>query len=624
MTTNATVLVVGVSNAEAELVRRIAHGSDAAIDFAAASSEADLRRALEGDPTLALVCCGPGGALDPAGVLSILRQCRPDLAFLAIPEGTPPDQTAESVLAALRPARRNNCLAALSPPGDEREECFRRAAAAARIGIWELDLQENEVRWLADASPCGSTAAGEFRTPYPRFLRMICSEDREVVDQHVQRCLRTGEPLNVEFRLRHLHRQGGWTRLQGGRQPGADGRPRYLVGVALDVTEHRRTLEQVRRQFQELAALRAMAAAIVSNLDLHVSLTIALDQLPGEMHVDAACVLLWNLRHEALEYAAGRGFGAGEPRGARLRLGQGLAGRAALHRIPMQVADLDDPSDAPIHHPLLASHAFTDALAVPLVANDRLLGVVELFSRSPIELTADQMEFLSALVGELAVAVEHLMLIGDLRRANEELVRAYDGIIQGWAKALDLRDTDTEDHTLRVTEMTVRLAEFMGISKEELVHIRRGALLHDIGKMGVPDAILFKEGKLSPEEWDEMRMHPFNAYKLLCGLEFLRPALDIVLCHHERWDGTGYPYGLQGEEIPMAARIFAVVDVWDALRSNRPYRKALPEDEVRRYIAEQSGKHFDPAVADAFLRLLAGDDEVQAQEEGASELRRAA
>lgn len=611
--------MVGVSAAEIERLRQTAQPAGAVASFLQPSNQADLHRALAGRQIAALVCKSVDGGLAPAELVQIVRQRRPDLPVLVVPDGAPPDQLARCIEAASKIA---DCSFPSLPAS--REECFRRAAAAARIGVWELDLEENTVRWIADASPCGSARATDLRTTYPRFLRMICAEDRDVVDQHVQKCLRTGEPLEVEFRMRHQYHKGGWTRLQGGSRPGPDGKPRYLAGVALDVTDHRRTLEQVRRQFQELAALRAIGAAIASNLDLHVSLSIALDQLPEELHVDAACILLWNPRLEVLEYASGRGFGSREPREARLRLGQGLAGRAALLRLPMQTSDLDDPGDSPLHHPLLAHHGFADALAVPLVANDRLLGVVELFHRSPIELTSEQMEFVNALVGELAVAIEHMMLIGDLRRANEELLRAYDGIIEGWAKALDLRDTDTEDHTLRVTEMTLRLAQYMGIPEEDLVHIRRGALLHDIGKMGVPDAILFKEGKLSPSERQTMEMHPFNGYKLLCGLEFLRPALDIVLCHHERWDGTGYPYGLQGEEIPLAARIFAVVDVWDALRSNRPYRKALPEQEVRRYIAAQSGTHFDPNVVDAFLRLLASDDEARNLGQSEPSLQRAA
>jgi HD-GYP domain-containing protein (c-di-GMP phosphodiesterase class II) len=191
-------------------------------------------------------------------------------------------------------------------------------------------------------------------------------------------------------------------------------------------------------------------------------------------------------------------------------------------------------------------------------------------------------------------------------RLYADLSRAYDSTIEGWSRALDLRDKETEGHTQRVTQMTLKLARAMGLSSDELVHIRRGVLLHDIGKMGVPDHILLKPGKLTDEEWQIMQRHPVYAYELLSPIAYLRPALDIPYCHHEKWDGSGYPRGLRGEQIPFAARLFAIVDVVDALRSDRPYRKGWPEKQVLAYIREQSGVHFDPQVVAAFLEL---DDE---------------
>jgi PAS domain S-box-containing protein len=188
---------------------------------------------------------------------------------------------------------------------------------------------------------------------------------------------------------------------------------------------------------------------------------------------------------------------------------------------------------------------------------------------------------------------------------NLELGHSYDATIAGWSAALDLRDHETEGHSRRVTEMTVALAQAFGLSKEELLHVRRGALLHDIGKMGIPDAILLKPGTLTEEEFQVMRLHPTYAYEMLEGIPFVHPALDIPYCHHEKWDGTGYPRGLQGEEIPLSARLFAVVDVWDALRSDRPYRRAWPVEKIRAHIADLSGTHFDPRITDVFLRDIA-------------------
>jgi len=185
-----------------------------------------------------------------------------------------------------------------------------------------------------------------------------------------------------------------------------------------------------------------------------------------------------------------------------------------------------------------------------------------------------------------------------------ELQRAYDRTIEGWAFALDLKDEETAGHSKRVTDMAVRLARHLGMGQEELVHLQRGALLHDIGKMGIPDSILLKGEELTEEEYELMKRHPVYAYELLSPIEFLRPALDIPYCHHERWDGGGYPRGLGGEEIPLAARVFAVVDVFDALTSDRPYRPAWPRERALSYLQAQSGHHFDPRVVEAFFGVV--------------------
>ena len=189
----------------------------------------------------------------------------------------------------------------------------------------------------------------------------------------------------------------------------------------------------------------------------------------------------------------------------------------------------------------------------------------------------------------------------DLIRAHEDTIQAYDRTIEGWCKALELRDNVTEGHTQRVTQLTLVIASQMGISEQELVHVRRGALMHDIGKMGIPDSILKKPGSLEDDEWKEMRRHPVYAYEMLNRIDYLAPAIAIPYCHHEKWDGSGYPRGIQGDEIPIEARIFAIADVWDALRSDRPYRDALPASTALEYIQENRGTHFDPQVVDAFL-----------------------
>ncbi|MBE7432568.1 MAG: PAS domain S-box protein [Anaerolineales bacterium] len=191
-----------------------------------------------------------------------------------------------------------------------------------------------------------------------------------------------------------------------------------------------------------------------------------------------------------------------------------------------------------------------------------------------------------------------------LQSAHNQLSEAYERTIEGWVRALDLRDRETEGHTQRVTEITLKVARQLGFSEEELSHIRRGALLHDMGKIAIPDEILQKPGPLNEAEWETMRRHPIYAYEMLSPIEYLRPALEIPFYHHERWNGSGYPHGLSGKKIPLSARLFAIVDVWDALRSDRPYRKKLPRDQVIDYLRENSNLLFDPELVDLFLRFV--------------------
>lgn len=192
----------------------------------------------------------------------------------------------------------------------------------------------------------------------------------------------------------------------------------------------------------------------------------------------------------------------------------------------------------------------------------------------------------------------------NLEEAHRQLIKAYDATIEGWSLAMDLRDKETEGHTQRVTDLTIELAKAMGMNDEKLVHVRRGALLHDIGKLGIPDNILLKTGALTDEEWSTMHMHPQFAHDMLHTIDYLLPAIAIPYCHHEKWDGSGYPQGLKGEEIPIEARLFSVVDVWDALTSDRPYRPAWDKQKALDYIKEKSGTQFDPAVVELFARII--------------------
>jgi len=243
-------------------------------------------------------------------------------------------------------------------------------------------------------------------------------------------------------------------------------------------------------------------------------------------------------------------------------------------------------------------------LCVPLKVKGRLTGVIYADNRVRTGLFKRRdRDILMVFADQAAVAIENARLFKDLNASKHEIEEAYDATLEGWVHALDLRDRETEGHTKRVTELTMRLARTVGIEGDSLIHVRRGALLHDIGKIGIPDHILTKPGPLSPDEEAIMRRHPVYAYEMLSPIAYLRPALEIPYCHHEKWNGSGYPRGLHSEEIPKSARIFALADVWDALRYERPYRHAWPEEKIRAHILELAGVHFDPAMVEVFLNM---------------------
>ncbi len=366
---------------------------------------------------------------------------------------------------------------------------------------------------------------------------------------------------------------------------------------------HRSTLhEQTQKHLQRLTTLRTIDMTINASLDLQVTFDVLLEQITTKLHVDAAAILLLNTSTLMLEYAAGSGFRTQAIKESRLRLGEGQAGRAALQCCVVSTPDSSEGPYASERNQLLTAEAFVSCYAAPIISKGQVKGVLEIFHRASLSADPEWLEFLETMAGQLAIAVDSAELFNSLKRTNAELTLAYDTTLEGWSRALDLRDEVTEGHTERVTEITLQLARTMGIGKAEMINVRRGALMHDIGKMGIPDSILFKPGPLTAKEWKIMRRHPIIAYELLLPISYLRPALDIPYCHHEKWNGMGYPRGLKGREIPLAARIFAVVDSWDALRSNRPYRSAWSESKALEYIRSMSGRHFDPKVVEAFLK----------------------
>ncbi|HBB15721.1 MAG: hypothetical protein A3J94_07135 [Syntrophus sp. RIFOXYC2_FULL_54_9] len=376
--------------------------------------------------------------------------------------------------------------------------------------------------------------------------------------------------------------------------------------LVTDITERKRAEERITGQLRQLAALRTIDMAITATLDLRVTLSILLEQVTGILLSDAASVLLLNPYTQMLEYVASRGFLTAALQHTELRIGESHAGRAALECHIVNIPDLKENPGSLTRAHLLADEGFITYYGVPLIAKGKVRGVLEIFHRTSLVRNQEWLEFLEALAAQAAIAIDNASLFNDLQRSNIELIRAYDATLEGWSRALDHRDKETEGHSQRVTKLTIQVSRAIGMSDEELLHVRRGALLHDIGKLGVPDNILLKPGKLTEEEWVIMKKHPVISHEILSPISFLRQALDIPYCHHEKWDGTGYPRGLKGEHIPLAARIFSIVDVWDALCSDRPYRPAWPEEKVLEYIKEQIDKQFDPKVVEVFLELMDG------------------
>ena len=376
---------------------------------------------------------------------------------------------------------------------------------------------------------------------------------------------------------------------------------RQVVVMFVDISDIKCADEKIRNHLEHLTALVEIDRVINFSFDLNLSLTTILTHVMVQLGVDATDVLLFNPASLTLDYVAGRGFNTKANDHACQPLGEGYAGRAAQERSIVHIPDLAQEHDSFLRRILLAGENFVSYYGVPLIAKGQVMGVLEVFQRSRIVRDEEWLDFLKALAAQAAIAIDNVTLFDNLQHTNTELFQAYDATIEGWSRALELRDNETEGHTQRVALLTVKLARLFGLSDAELVQVRWGALLHDIGKMGIPDDILLKHDALTEEEWVVMKKHTVFAYEMLSPICYLRSALDIPCAHHEKWDGTGYPFGLKGEQIPLVARIFAVVDVWDALRSDRLYRTSWSVAKVRKHIRSLAGSHFDPHVVKVCL-----------------------
>ena len=360
--------------------------------------------------------------------------------------------------------------------------------------------------------------------------------------------------------------------------------------------------DQMKLKQSQLRALMSVGQAINSSLGLRRVLEEVMDSLISLMHAERGFLMLRESNGEFAVQIA-RGIAHINLDEEAFKVSKTVVRKVVDSGAPVLTtnAQADPRFDAQMS---VAAYQLRSILCVPLKLKDDLIGVLYVDNRAHAGIFKENdLELISGFADQAAVAIDSARLFEDLQESHRELEKAYQATLEGWVRALDLRDKETEGHTQRVTILTERLARSMGVEGDALVNIRRGALLHDIGKMAIPDGILLKPSQLTDDERILIQKHPVYAYEMLSPIAFLVPAIDIPYCHHEKWDGSGYPRGLRGKDIPFAARIFPVVDVWDALTSNRPYRRALPQYEVRQRIKNDSGKHFDPVVVDAFMEM---------------------
>lgn len=496
----------------------------------------------------------------------------------------------------------------------DRHELRARVATIVRLNRSQrLHTARSRLQALIDRAPHGiliTSGDGEIRLANPTALRLIGRPQREGATASIDRYLELSSGHPAAFLSRALAHPDETITLEGRvvRDDGSSLPVEIAAGavpwetdqavqlVLRDITERKVATQRIERQLRHLSTLRDVDMAVSATVDRAGMFGLVVRELRRQEFADAVAIFLVDDRG-ALELSASAGFEQPPPPPPTM---------GPAHDLPVLI-ELLTPERRAERARELDGGRFAQVDAVPLLAGARTTGLLEVARRTPDADASDWVDFLSAVGSSVALAIEKTRLIDHLRRTNDELTQAYDRTLEGWVLALDLRDKETEGHTQRVTELTVKLASVMGFSGDELEHIRRGALLHDIGKIGIPDRILLKAGPLDPDERALMEKHPVYAYQMLAPISYLARALDIPYGHHERWDGTGYPRGLRGTDIPLPARLFAVVDVWDALTSDRPYRKAWTAERTLTHIREQAGSHFDPAVVETFCRLIGGE-----------------
>ncbi len=620
-------LIIEDSEDDAQLVVRLLKKAGYEVAYEQIETAAQMRAALEQGIWDIVISDHSLPQFDSLTALMLLQETGLDIPFIAV-SGTMSEETAVTMMKAGAHDYLNKENLTRLIPAIERELVQAKGRRERRRAEAALAESEQAHRTLFENVPVGlyrTSADGTILDVNPAMVKMFGYTEREtllavnIVDLYVDRTVEEKFKAEVErkdnisdFEAEYRRQDGStfWAREHIHVVRNADGTPLSYEGSLIDITGSRRNEEEIRQRLSELEVLYQSSIALSQLVNPKVIAQNIIDLLDQKMDWHHTTIRLYHPENETLELLAFNHPNLNSEEERRVvekrfktivvKKGQGLSGWVIQHRQVVRTGDLKNDPRYLDTFPGLRS-----GLYVPIKIADRVIGVISIESEKANAFSESDERLTITLAAQAAIAINNSQLFDDLQRSNVDLTLAYDATIEGWSRALDLRDKETEGHTQRVTEITLRLAQTMGIGEDELVNIRRGALLHDIGKMGVPDSILFKPHELTNGEWEIMKKHAVFANEMLSPIRYLKSAaIDIPYCHHEKWDGTGYPRGLKGEQIPLAARIFSVADVWDALTSNRPYRAAWTKEQALQYIREQSGSHFDPQVADAFLKLI--------------------
>ncbi|BAJ63914.1 HD domain-containing phosphohydrolase [Anaerolinea thermophila] len=377
-----------------------------------------------------------------------------------------------------------------------------------------------------------------------------------------------------------------------------------LCKMAGAIIERITSLTQANQRLQYMTSLHLINTSISASLDLNLTLRSLVNQIMGQFQVDAVAVFLVNPTTHMLEYAAGEGFRSIDIARTRMRIGEDQVGKAALTRKTICIYDKNGIAPFFQRAHLFRNEDFIAYYAVPLIAQGEVKGVLETFHRHPFTPSEEWRQFIEALAMETAIAIKNAELLQRIQTSNLELALSYDATLLAWAQVVEWHENQPEGSTLQLAEVAVQFAQSVGINNTDLQHFRQGVILHDIGKLMIPRHVLQKPGPLDETEWEMIRQSPVFAFNLLSKVPLLQAAGMIPYMHHERWDGNGYPLGMRGEEIPFPVRVFTIVNVWDALRSQRPFRKAWHEERIHEFLKENMGKIFDPELVPVFLKFL--------------------